>query len=272
MAITTLDGAIAGMKPPAYISKAVSGTLVAARPFSPFYLAGSPGAATAPTTGGGTPIAGLALTSYAGQIPIPAASGNTHLGRLSGVSSAQAGVLLLCDRLWHNAGISVTTTGAQTINSVTWPARDRNGTTNGDDVLVGLEVSTATGAGASVISLSSYTNSAGTTGKVGPATIAYAATSAAGTFYPFSLAAGDSGVRSIQTYTSTVSMTSGVVHLVAYRVLAALELAGAGIPNAIDALTSGMPRCYDTTVPFFLFVPQTTTTTQISGTVVFTQG
>ena len=54
MAITTLDGAIAGFKPPAYISKAASGTLVAARPFSPFYLAGSPGAATAPTTGGGT--------------------------------------------------------------------------------------------------------------------------------------------------------------------------------------------------------------------------
>ena len=95
MAITTLDGAIAGMKPPAYFAKALSGTLVAARPFSPFYLAGSPGAAVAPTPG----IAGVALTSYAGQIPIPAASTNTHLAHFSGVSSAQPGMLLLCDRL-----------------------------------------------------------------------------------------------------------------------------------------------------------------------------
>lgn len=267
MAITTLDGAIAGMKPPAYFAKALSGTLVAARPFSPFYLAGSPGAAVAPTPG----IAGVALTSYAGQIPIPAASTNTHLARFSGVSSAQPGMLLLCDRLWHNSGIVVTTTTAQTINSAAWPARDRNGTTNGDDVLVGLEVSTVTGAGASVISIS-YTDSGNTAGNTGSALIPYVAASAAGTFYPFSLAAGDSGVRSIQSYTSTVSMTSGTVHLVAYRVLATLELPAAGIPNAVDALTSGMPRCYDTTVPFLLFIPSTTTTTQLTGQVAFTQG
>ncbi|MFN7882830.1 MAG: hypothetical protein ACK5PF_07430 [bacterium] len=267
MAITTLDGAIAGMKPPAYYSKALSGTLVAARPFSPFYLAGSPGAAVAPTPG----LAGAALTSYAGQIPIPPASANTHLARFTGVSSAQPGMLLLCDRLWHNSGIVVTTTTAQTINSVAWPARDRNGTTNGDDVLIGLEISTATGAGASVVSMS-YTNSAGTAGRSGTMLIPYAATSAAGSFYPFALQAGDVGVRSIQSYTSTVSMTSGVVHLVAYRVLASLELPAAGIANGIDVLTSGMPRCYDTTVPFLLFIPSTTTTTQFTGQVAFTQG
>lgn len=267
MAITTLDGALAGMKPPAFFTKALSGTLVAARPFSPFYLAGSPGAAVAPTPG----IAGAALTSYAGQLPIPAASLNTHLARFSGVSSAQPGVLLLCDRLWHNSGIVVTTTTAQTINSAALPARDSNGTTNGDGVLFGLEVSTLTGAGASVISIN-YTNSAGTAGKTGSALIPYVAASAAGTFYPFSLAAGDSGVRSVQTYTSTVSMTSGVVHLVAYRVLATLELPAAGVSTALDALTGGMPRCYDTTVPFLLFIPSTTTTTQLTGSAVFTQG
>lgn len=267
MAITTLDGAIAGMKPPAYFSKALSGALVAARPFTPFYTAGVPGAAVAATPG----LAGAALTSDSGQLPIPAASGNTHLARFSGVSSAQAGMLLLCDRLWHNSGIVVTQTTAQTINSVAWPARDRNGTTNGDDVLVGLEVSTATGAGAAVISIN-YTDSNGTAGNTGAALIPYVASSAIGTFYPFSLAAGDAGVRSIQTYTSTVSMTSGVVRLVAYRVLATLELPAAGLPNAVDALTSGMPRCYDNTVPFLIFIPSTTTTTQLTGQVAFTQG
>ena len=40
MAITTLDGALAGMKPPQTFAKAPTGTLVAGRPVSLFYLAG----------------------------------------------------------------------------------------------------------------------------------------------------------------------------------------------------------------------------------------
>ncbi len=267
MAITTLDLALAGMKPPSYFSKAVTGTMVAGRPFSPFYLAGVPGAAAAPTPG----LGGAALTSYSGQIPIPAASGNTHLARFSGVSSAQAGMLLLCDRLWHNSGFTITSTGAQTINSAAWPARDMNGSTNGVGVILGVEISGATGAGTPTITVS-YTNDANTSGKTGTNSVATVATSAAGTFYPIGLAAGDTGVRSVQTLTLSATWTSGTMHLVAYRVLATLELPAAGIPNAVDALTSGMPRCYDTTVPFLIFIPQTTTTTQLSGSAVFTQG
>lgn len=267
MAITTLDGALAGMKPPGFYAKALSGTMVAGRPFNPMYLAGIPGAAVAPAPG----ITGAALTSYPGQLDIPAASLNTHLAKFSGSSSAQGGLLLLCDRLWHNSGIVVTTITAQTINSVAFPARDNNGATAGAGVYVGLEISAATGAGASVISIS-YTNSAGVAGRTGTAVDAYAATSLQGMFYRFALQAGDVGVQSIQSYTSTVSMTSGSVSLVAYRVLATLELSAAGMPNAIDALTSGMPRCYDTTVPFLLYLPQTTTTTQLTGQAVFTQG
>lgn len=267
MAITTLDLALAGMKPPGYFSKAVTGTLVAARPFSPFYLAGVPGAATAPSPG----LAGAALTSYAGQLAIPAASGNTHLARFSGVASAQAGLLLLCDRLWHNSGFTITSTGAQTVNSAAWPARDQNGSTNGVGVILGVEISTAISTNAPTITVS-YTNDANTASRTGTNTVATTSTSPAGTFYPIGLQAGDTGVRSVQTLTLSASWVTGAMHLVAYRVLATLELSAAGIPNAVDALTSGMPRCYDTTVPFLIFIPQTTTTTQLSGSAVFTQG
>lgn len=267
MAITTLDLALAGMKPPSYFSKAVSGTLVAGRPFSPFYLAGVPGAAAAPSPG----LAGDNLTSYAGQIPIPSASGNTHLARFSGVSSAQAGMLLLCDRLWHNSGFTITSTSAQTINSAAWPARDANGSTNGVGVQLGVEISGATGAGTPTITVS-YTDSDNNSGATGTNSVATVASSAAGTFYPIGLAAGDVGVRSVQTLTLSATWTSGTMHLVAYRVLATLELGAAGLPNAVDALTSGMPRLYDTSVPFLIFIPQTTTTTQLSGSVVYTQG
>ncbi len=267
MAITSLDGALAGFKPIEFYSKALSGNLTTGRPFSPFYLAGIPGAAVAPTPG----IAGAALTAYAGQIGIPAASGDTYLGRASFTSSAQAGSIIVYDRLWHNSGIVVTTTTAQTINSVAWPARDRNASINGEGVYIGLEVSGATGAGASVISIN-YTNSAGVAGRVGTAVDVYAATSAAGSFYRFALAVGDTGVRSIQSYTSTVSMTSGTVHLVAYRVMANIDLPAGGIPGVIDPVTGGLPREYDGTVPSILYLPQTTTTTQLSGSVIHTQG
>ena len=267
MAITSVDTAIAGMKPPSWFSKAVSGTLVAGRPFSPFYTAGNPGAAVAPTPG----LSGAALTSYAGQIQIPAASGNTHLARFSGVPSAQAGTLVLCDRLWHNSGFTITSTGAQTVNSVAFPARDMNGSTNGVGVFLGVEISTATGAGTPTITVS-YTNDAGTAGKTATNSVATVASSAIGTFYPIGLAAGDTGVRSVQTLTLSATWTSGTMHLVAYRPIATLTFPAAGAGDAIDALTSGLPRCYDNTVPFLIFIPQTTTTTMLTGTVVFTQG
>ncbi len=267
MAITTLDGALAGMKPPEYYSKAATGTLVAGRPFSPLYLAGVPGAAVAPTPG----LSGAALTSYAGQIPIPAASGNTYLSRFSGISSAQGGILLLCDRLWHNSGFTITATTAQTVNSVGFPARDKNGTTGGDGVILGVEVSAVTGAGTPTITVS-YTNQAGTAGRTGKNSVATNASSTAGTFYPIGLDAGDTGVRSVQTLTLSATWTSGTIHLVAYRVLATLELSAAGLPNAVDALTSGLPRLYDTSVPFLLYIPPATSSTQLSGSVVCTQG
>lgn len=267
MAITTLDGALAGMKPPETYVKAVTGTLVAGRPHSLFYLAGIPGAAAAPSPG----TAGAALTSYAGQIPVPGASNNTHLARFSGVNHAQAGVLILADRLWHNSGFTITSTAAQTVNSVAWPARDTAGGTGGTGVYMGVEVSTVTAAGTPTLTVS-YTNSGGTGTRTGTNVVPTVASSIAGTFYPIGLNAGDVGVRSVQSLTLSATWTSGTIHLVAYREIARIELPAAGIPNAVDALTSGMPRVYDNSVPFLIFVPQTTTTTQIGGSVVFAQG
>lgn len=267
MAITTLDGALAGMQYPREIMKAVTGTMVAGRPHSTFYLAGIPGAAVAPTPG----MAGAALTTYSGQIPFSnPVSGNSYLARLQGQATI-AGTLMLVDRLWHQSGISVTTTTAQTINSVAFPARDVDASTNGNGIYIGLEISTATGAGAATPSIS-YTNQAGTAGKTGSMIVAYAASSVAGTFYPFSLAAGDTGVRSVQTVTLGVSMTSGTIHLVAYRVLAKLELTAAHTPNAIDFITSGFTRLYDNTVPFLIFIPSTTTTSNINAQMIVSQG
>jgi hypothetical protein len=269
MAITTMDGVLAGCKPPQLFYKALSGTLVAGRPFTPFYTGGIPGPAVAPTPG----LAGEALTTYPGQIPFtnPGGGLKSYLARFAGLSSAQIGTLLLCDRLWHNSGLVVTNTGAQTVNSVAFPARDNNGTTNGEGVMIGLEIRTATGAGAAA-PIITYTDSDGNAGNLGALAVAYGASSGVGSFYPFALAAGDKGVRSIQSYQGYTSMTSGAIGLVAYRVLATLPMGTANIASALDALTSGMPEIFDNTVPFLVFVPNTTTTTSLVGQMIVTQG
>ena len=61
------------------------------------------------------------------------------------MSSATAGAIVLVDRIWHNSGLSATITTSQTVNSNAWPARDDNESTNGEGVLVGMEVHAATG-------------------------------------------------------------------------------------------------------------------------------
>lgn len=270
MAITTLDGVIAGMRPPEDILKiGIAG--VVGRHYSPFYVAGRPGAAVAPTPG----IAGAALTTYAGQIPFtnPAGGQNSYLARfIAGAQSGTAnisGQILLCDRLWHNSGIGVTLTTAQTINSVAWPARDANGSTNGDGVLIGAEVSTVMGAGTPTWTMG-YTNSAGVAGR-SIVTAAQSATMAVGSFIPIQLAAGDVGVRSIQTWQQSATMTSGVYHLVAYRILARVPVNNS-LEGVVDALTGGFVRLYDNTVPFLLWLPTVNNAPTIQGQLIISQG
>ena len=256
MAITTLDGIIGGMLTPEFHIKVAFTGEAAGQFHSSFYLAGSPGAAVAPTPG----INGAALTSYAGQLAFPAAVGgqNIYLARASFTQSGSVGGMILCDRLWHNSGIAVTTTTAQAITTPTWPARDGNGATAGNDINVGIEVSTATtNASAITNTTMSYTNSDGVAGRT--ATIpSFPATAAVGTFVKFMLQAGDRGVQSIQSVTLGTSYGGGAIHLVAYRPIVSIPAPVVNAPNDRDAIALGFPRMYDNSVPFALY--------QLSGT------
>lgn len=265
MSILTLDGIIEGLRPSDHFLKN-GPTTVAGRLFSLLYSSGSPGAAAAPSPG----TAGAALTTYAGQLPYtnPGGGDLSYLARFA-ASSTQDGTLILCDRLWHNSGLSPTSTSPQTVSSVAFPARDRVGTVNGAGVLIGLEVSAALGSGVPTLSMD-YTNQDGTAGRTGTSA-AITASSAAGSFYPIPLQSGDSGVQAINTFTLSASMVSGTFHLVAYRPLATLNLR-AGVGDALDALAAGFPQLYDNTVPFLLFLPAGTTAPIVMGQLVTAQG
>jgi len=268
MALTTLDGALAGMNFPREIHKGLTGTMVAGRPHALRLMAGIPSIGVAPASG----IGGEVLTSVQGQLPFTnPGAGNTYLARFQGAATI-AGTLLLVDYLWQNSGIDVTLNTEQTFtSSAQIPARDENGANSGVGVYAGFEVITALGAGTPTITLK-YTNQAGTADKTALNIVATAASSIVGTFYPIGLAAGDTGIQKAQSLTLSATMTSGTVSLVLYRVIARLELSLAQVPAALDLLTAGFVRMYDNSVPMLIFIPSTTTTSQINGQAIWTQG
>lgn len=151
-------------------------------------------------------------------IPNPAAGGNYLVGFQAQGTVVQP--IVLHDVLWVNTGLVVTTTTAQALTSVAWPARDINGSTNGLGVQVAILVTTATTNAAVITNTTmSYTNQDGTAGRT--ATISsFPATAVAGTIVWFQLQAGDSGVRSIQSVTLGTSYGGGAISLIAARRLA----------------------------------------------------
>lgn len=272
MPITTLDGVIAGFQAPVPFVKvgvtmAVAGAM---RGHTPWYAAGNPGASVANAIGvNGQAVTPALGTSVGGRIlrtnPV---SGNAYLGRLA-VTANQTGVLLLIDRLWQNSGLVVTSTAAQAITPVALPARSGDGTVNGTNVMVAMEWSAAGGAGTPTVTLT-YTDQDGNAGA--SAVLTGVASPPVGTFEIFTLAAGDFGIRSVQSFIQSATRTSGAMHLVLFRVLAQVEVTTANIGNAIDALTSGRPLLYDDTTLQLVWIQSGATGVNLIGQYIETQG
>lgn len=271
MTISTLDGMLAGFQPPRFFNKAVSGLLVGGRPHSYWGVAGIPGAGSFDTTLNGVTLTS-STTQVSGQIPFsnPAGGQSTYLARFAACATQSATTYLL-DRLWHNGGIGITLTSAQVIASPAWPARDINGATSGAGILLGLEVSAVTGANAPTITVS-YTNSSGSSARSAVNIRTTSSGSIAGAFYPLSLQSGDAGAQSVQSVTLSASWTSGTVNLVAFKVLSQVECPVALIANSVDAITGGFPTLQLGTVPYVAILPNTTTTSNIFGNIIYSVG
>lgn len=271
VAIQTLNGLLAGMQQPVpYAKVGQSGTYTVARWYSQWPLAGVPGAGTYSGSAGG---AALSSTGglVTGQIPHtdPGAGLSAYLARVAMFTSS-SGCLLVCDRLWHNGGLSATSTSPQTVNSVAFPARDQNGQTNGLGVMIGVELSAASTGNGTSISVS-YTNSAGVASRTATNYDPTYSSPPQGGFFRLFLQAGDQGVQSIQTVTWGSTWTTGTFNLVAYRVLAAMAtVAGVGISENVQSLA--LPQLFNGTVPYLMFTPNVTGNMGISGTYTETQG
>lgn len=176
---------------------------------------------------------------------------------------------LLFDVLWVNSGLSITTTTNQAITTPTLPARDINGTTNGEGCMIAILCTAAVGLAAVASNATvSYTNSDGVAGRT--ATLAAIvgsqapATPVVGTLIWFNLQAGDKGVRSIEGLTLGTSWVSGSISLMITRDIATI---GTTIPNVTAQKIIGSPgiRLYNGTCMLHCVLSSATTATFFSG-------
>ena len=263
MAITSIDGIVAGVQAPRFFSKGSTPTVLAGRWTSSWSMAGIPGAGAYDTT-----LNGVALSSTSaninGQIPhSDPGSGSAYLHRCQLFVNNQS-QYLLCDRLWHNGGINPVLITSQSITSPTWPARDQTGNTNGLGVFLALEISAQMGGTAPTVTIG-YTNSDGTSGRTGTNIWTVITDVQPPYVFPISVQGGDKGVRSVQSLTLSVSWLSGTCNLVAYRVLAAFNTPAASSLSTVNALTGGLPILYNGVVPYFMSQGVTTIGTVIAG-------
>lgn len=231
--------------------------------------AGFPGAWAVGTPGvNGRNTDGTNSADY-GCVPIAnPATGANYLTELM-MAASVAHTHVFFDVLWVNSGLTITTTTNQAITSGTLPARDINGSTNGEGCMIAILCTAAVGLAAVASNATvSYTNSDGTAGRTATLNAMVGsqapATPVIGTLIWFNLAAGDRGVRSIEGITLGTSWVSGSISLMITR-----DLATIGTPlvnvNAVRTLATPGVRLYNGTCALHCVLSSATTATLFSG-------
>jgi len=231
--------------------------------------AGFPGAWAVGTPGLNGRVTDGTTVADNGSIPVANPStGQNYITELQ-LSGSVNHSHVFFDCLWVNSGIVVTTTTAQAITTPTLPARDINGSTNGEGCMIALLVTTAN-TNAAVISNAtvSYTNSDGTAGRTATLSAIVGsqipATPVIGTLIWFNLAAGDKGVRSIQSITLGTSLVAGAVSLMITRDIATI---GTNVVNITAQKIPNTPgiKIYNGTCMLHSMLTSATTATFLSG-------
>jgi hypothetical protein len=271
MAITTLDGLIAGFQAPRGFWKASQTAEGAGTWHSLWKAAGNPTtAATPPAYTAGSGYTTDETTQGALPFTDPV-SGASYLARLA-ATGGTIGTLILYDRLWQCSGLLTNTVAEQNVTTPgTIPARDANGATAGAGVELWGEIYTAPGATGATWTVS-YTNSSAASGR--SATYAHPANAeSVGQMFPYTLQAGDVGVSAVKSLTCSISSgTAGDVGLTLLRRIAEIPISLANAGAMVDALSIGMPRLFDSSCLAMMVHCSTTSTGLISGSYAVAQG
>lgn len=222
--------------------------------------AGCPGA---PTSALHAATPGAALTS----IPGGAVEGSLYYANqltatkhiiTAAITATQDAVLMIYDRL-YGCQFSLAAAGAQNINPTASIALPRYA--DGRGVEAWVEIVTTTGS--PTITATSYTNEAGTGARAG--TISLAATPVIGSMYQMRLAAGDLGVRSVQTVTVGTN-TASTANLILLRPLAFIPAPANNLVE-VDFINKShaLDRVYDGATLGFAYLASATTAATFHG-------
>lgn len=191
-------------------------------------------------------IVGTAGTGGALSLGTPlftnAGSGSLYIADVKLVSQV-TGTFMLVDVLWYNTGLVVTTTTAQATVTPTLPARDVNGSTNGEGVELALLTTTAnTNAAAIATTTASYTDSDGNAGNTATffalAGFQAPVSPVIGTWMPFNLATSDRGIRALASVTLGTSYVAGNLSAILYRPLAVVGITTANVATTVVPTTA----------------------------------
>lgn len=270
MAITTQDGLVSalGGAQRLIVNKA-NVTAVAGRTLSLWSAAGQPG--TGSTTLGQATSGAVPTSTSTGALPFTnPVSGNSYLAGIRGMSAA-TGLIIIYDLLWcwgsGGSGWSVTSTGAQ--STVSPAALTRPDSTTGLNTM--WMETLAVGGAASGTSTISYTDQDGTAGNSASLFATKISAPPIGTIERYTLAAGDSGVRSVQSMTNSATWTSGTFRLCIVREVAAVPCT-ANVGFMYDAYDLGLPRVYDSACLGVAFSANSTATGPLCMTISLAQG
>ena len=236
IAANTIDGAFED-----YWGFKASITTAAAQFFTLWRAAGQPITGAQPATIGGDILTGASTGAWGPTNPT--VNKSKHGLYVAGSDTVAVGELLLYDRLWHGRPL-LNTTAQQTVNSPAWTRY-----ANGPGVKIFIEVGTVLAAGAHNWTLSAYTDQDGASGNNGGANtgISAAAVDRLDHSSPWlTLAANDTGVRSIQGITLSATIATGAVNMVACRPITWLPILGANVLVERDLVLqiAQLPRLY----------------------------
>ena len=219
--------------------------------------------------GGAIPGAGeipTNLTTGSISFTQPGSGRDKHLIHAS-ITPVVAGVYLLYDRLYHIGGLSGTSAVTQSIQGAHpgSPALTRN--TNGNGNIVFYEIYAAVGTTARTLSMT-YTNQNGTTGRSANINIGAAGFSEITRMQRIPLAAGDTGVQSVQDIVlNGTTGTAGSFGITIAHPLAWIPVGAAGVMGWRDYTTGlpGIPTIHPSASLALLFIPAVATVTEVLG-------
>ena len=236
-------------------------TLVSGRGCSLWTYDGIPSGGVVPTSGA------IPDRTLQGAIPFTPASGGRDKHLIgAGITTSASGVYLLYDRLFHEGGLDATSIAAQTVQgSPASPALTRY--TGGTGNIAFYEIYTQIGATSRTLTMT-YTNQAGTSGRTSTAiNIGGTSFREVTRMQRLPLAAGDSGIQSVQQIQLNVSTgTAGDFGITIAQPLAWIPVNMFGTMGWRDYTTGlpGIPVINPDACLSLMFIP-VSNTVELSG-------